>query len=120
VCSSDLTIALGGTAVVPITLTGMDDFGGVDVNISYNPAVVNINGISSPLSGALLVPNINNTIGLARAAVLSTQTPGPNSPLTIFNVELKAVGFASKESDLVLGLSAARLFIPTGRRSSPR
>lgn len=113
------TIAPGGTAVVPITLTGMDDFGGVDVNISYNPNVVNINDITSGLPGALVVPNINNTIGLARAAVLSTPTPGPNSPLTIFKVELKAVGLAGKPEDLVLGLSVGMLVYTNGTQVVP-
>ncbi len=98
------TLPPGGTAVVPITLTGMDDFMGVDVNISYNPAVVTVKNISSGLPGALFVPNINNTIGLARAVIVSMAMPGPNSPLTLFNVELKAAGPASEPSDLVLSV----------------
>ena len=100
-----------------INLSGMNNFGAVAIDLYYNGSVVSVTSASLGFSGhgVSLTSNINNTIGKARFLITTTDMPGPNSPLTLLNLSLKAVGKDGQIS--TLGLSVPTLADTDG--SSP-
>jgi hypothetical protein len=89
-----------------IVLSAMSDFGTANIDLFYNPSVVQVTGASIGFSGygGSLTPNIDNTIGKARFLITVTDIPGPNSPLTLVNVNLQAVGSIGQVSPLELSV----------------
>lgn len=118
----NVTIAPGGAANASITLVGMDDFGAADITLYYGPGVIEVKSASLGFSGygGFFVENINNTAGKSKFVMFTTAMPGPNSPLKLVNLELKAVGLAGKESDLVLGLEVITLSYTNGTEIIPK
>ena len=87
-----------------INLSGMNNFGAVAIDLYYNGSVVSVTSASLGFSGhgVSLTSNINNTIGKARFLISTTDIPGPNSPLILMNVSLKAAGSEGQISTLGL------------------
>ncbi len=90
-----------------VNLSGMDNFGVADIDLYYDPGIVNVTSASLGFSGygGSLTPNIDNTAGKATFLVIITDIPGPNSPLTLLNVSLKAVGSGGQTGALGLVVS---------------
>ncbi len=90
-----------------INLSGMDNFGVADIHLYYDPDIVNVTDASLGFSGygGSLTSNINNTAGKATFLVIVTDIPGPNSPLLLLNVSLKAMGSGGQTGELGLVVS---------------
>jgi hypothetical protein len=110
---------VNGTNTTQITLTNVSDFGTATIDLYYNSSVVNVASASIGFSGygGSLTPNINNAIGKARFIITTTAIPGPNSPLTLVNVNLQAVGSAAQTS--ALGLVVPTLAKTDGTSVTP-
>lgn len=110
---------VNGTTTSQITLAGINDFGTATIDLVYNKNVVQVTGASLGFSGygGALTPNINNAMGKARFLITTTAIPGPNSPLTLVNVNLQAVGSANQTSSL--DLSVATLAYTNGTTVIP-
>ena len=129
---SGAVIAVSNSSALPgafnytlINLSGMDNFGAVTIDLYYNAGIVSVTSSSLGFSGygGSLTSNINNTIGKARFLISTTDMPGPNSPLALLNLSLKAVGREGQKSTLGLfvptladtdGLSPANLVVNNG------
>jgi M6 family metalloprotease-like protein len=108
-----------GSSVTSITLSEMNNFGSANIELHYNSSVVRVTSASLGFSGygGSLTPNINNTIGKATFLITATDIPGPNSPLTLVNVNLQAVGSAGQTSPL--NLSVVTLAFTNGTSATP-
>lgn len=103
---NDSSVQPLGTNVTSITLSEMNNFGSANIELYYNSSVVRVTSASLGFSGygGSLTPNINNTIGKATFLITATDIPGPNSPLTLVNVNLQAVGSIGQVSPLELSV----------------
>ena len=95
-----------GTNTVSVNLSGMNDFGVILFDVSYDHTVVNIASASLGFSGygGDLTPNINNNTGQATFLIMTTSIPGPNSPLSLLNITLQSVGNKAQTSALDLSI----------------
>jgi len=83
----------GVTFTVPVIAYSISDIAGIDVALSYDPAVVNVQGyqLNGILSNCFNFDNIDNSKGLAKLIVVCTD--GINAQrLNAINFTLKAVG----------------------------
>ena len=108
--AANTTIGINNASTTPlninhtlITLHNMSNFGAATIDFYFDPDVVNIMTASLGFNGygGSLTFNMGTT-GMARFVIVTTDIPGPNSPLTLLDVTLKAVGSGGQSSTLGL------------------
>ena len=99
----DCTAATGGEITVPLIINGVTNYGTGKINITYNPAVVHVMGVSDSSDSTVITSNIDNTVGIA--SISAWNTGGVSGDIVFANVALKAVGSGGKSSPLTLTLA---------------
>ena len=96
----DYTSATGDEITVPLMINGVKDYGVGTINITYDPAVVYVVGMSDGDDSTVTASNIDNTAGIA--SISAWNTGGVSGDIVFANVALKAVGSGGKSSPLTL------------------
>lgn len=100
VAIDDYTSATGGEITVPVRINGVTNYGTGTINITYNPVVVHVVGVSDGDDSTVITHNIDNTAGIA--SISAWNTGGVSGDIVFANVALKAVGSGGKSSPLTL------------------
>ncbi len=96
----DCTSATGGEITVPLMINGVKDYGVGTINITYDPAVVQVAGVSDGDDSTVTASNINNTAGIT--SIGAWNIGGVSGDIVFANVALKAVGSSGESSPLRL------------------
>jgi len=96
----DCKSATGGEITVPVRISGVTNYGTGKINITYNPVVVHVVGVSDSSDSTVITSNIDNTAGIA--SISAWNTGGVSGDIVFANVALKAVGSGGKSSPLTL------------------
>lgn len=110
----DYTSATGGEITMPLMINGVKDYGVGTINITYDPAVVHVAGVSDGDDSTVTASNINNTAGIA--SIAAWNIGGVSGDIVFANVALKAVGSSGESSPLIL--TVAKL-VDTSMKSIP-
>ena len=94
----DCTSATGGEITVPLMINGIKDYGVGTINITYDPAVVQVAGVSDGDDSKVTASNINNTAGIT--SISAWNIGGVSGDIVFANVALKAVGRGGESSSL--------------------
>lgn len=87
---SDVTCELHESVIVPITLSGVTNYGTGTINISYNPGVVHVTNVAGTYQSTLITSNIDNTTGITR--ISAWNTGGVSGDVFFANVTFESVG----------------------------
>jgi hypothetical protein len=102
ISGSPFVVAPGGTAFGLLNASGVTNLGSATVNLTYNPSVVIVTGVSAGSGNALNVPafNIDNVAGVVQ--IIANNASGMSSPpdVIIANITFQAVGSAGQSSPL--------------------
>jgi hypothetical protein len=96
----DYTSATGGEVTVPLMINGVKDYGVGTINITYDPAVVHVAGVSDGDDSTVTASNSNNTAGIT--SIGAWNIGGVSGDIVFANVALKAVGSSGESSPLSL------------------
>lgn len=117
VAIDDYTSATGGEITVSLMINGVKDYGVGIINITYDPVVVQVAGVSDGDDSTVTASNINNTAGIA--SISAWNTGGVSGDIVFANVVLKAVGSSGESSPLNLTVAklvdASMKSIPAGQ-----
>jgi hypothetical protein len=86
---SDVTCELHESVIVPITLSGVTNYGTGTINITYNPGVVHVTNVAGTYQSTLIT-SIDNTTGITR--ISAWNTGGVSGDVLFANITLKSVG----------------------------
>jgi len=95
----DAIVAVNGTAIVPITISGVTDLAAVDIWLTYDTSVVIATNVTDGDMG-VVVSNIDNTNEVTKLNWY--KTTGMSGDLVFANIEFQAVGNAGDTSALEL------------------
>lgn len=101
----DCKSATGGEITVPLMINGVTNYGTGTINITYNPVVVHVVGVSDSSDSTVITHSIDNTAGIA--SISAWNTGGVSGDIVFANVVLKAVGSSGESSPL--NLTVAKL-----------
>ena len=87
---SDVTCELHESVIMPITLSGVTNYGTGTINITYNPGVVHVTDVAGTHQSTLITPNIDNTAGILR--ISAWNTGGISGDVVFANVTFESVG----------------------------
>lgn len=108
--------ATGGEITVPLMINGVTNYGTGTINITYNPVVVHVVGVSDSSDSTVITHSIDNTAGIA--SISAWNTGGVSGDIVFANVLLKAVGSSGESSPLNLAVAklvdASMNSIPAG------
>jgi len=96
----DCKSATGGEITVPLMINGVTNYGTGTINITYNPVVVHVVGVSDSSDSTVITHSIDNTAGIA--SISAWNTGGVSGDIVFANVVLKAVGSSGESSPLIL------------------
>lgn len=96
----EVTLGPGETGRVALLATGVTDadgVGGFELQVNYDPTVVNVVGVLAgdaafTTSTGYIIANPDNTAGVLRIVGIQPQIPGPVGELVLAYLEVKAVG----------------------------
>ncbi len=97
---ADTTVEPGDTAVVPLMINDMTDYGAGTINITYDPSVVHVTDVTSSPDSTVPAFNNNNVIGFTK--ISASNTDGANGDIVFANVEFTAVGSSGDSTPLNL------------------
>jgi hypothetical protein len=111
ISGSPFSVDPGGTAFGLLNASGVTNLGSATVNLTYNPSVVIVTGVSAGSGNALNVPafNINNVNGVVQ--IIANSAGGKGGNVIIANITFQAAGSAGRSSPLNITI---REFIDTG------
>lgn len=87
---SDVTCEPHERVIVPITLSGVTNYGTGTINITYNPGVVHVTNVAGTYQSTLITSNIDNTTGITR--ISAWNTGGVSGDVLFANVTFESVG----------------------------
>jgi parallel beta-helix repeat protein len=93
------TVTSGSNVTVPIMANNITNLAAYTISLTYNPAVVVVNGVGAGALGGVFA-TINNATGVTLMSALSTTPQSGN--VTVANVVLRAIGTAGQTSPLNL------------------
>jgi PKD repeat protein len=96
----DAAVSAGGSVIVPININGVTDLAAVEIWLTYDKTVVEVDAVTAGDLGALTSFSIDNVNGVTKMNRLSGT--GQTGDFVFANVELEAVGSAGDTSDLDL------------------
>lgn len=114
VAIDDCTSVPGGEVAVPVRINGVTNYGTGAINITYDPAVVHVAGVSDSRDSTVIAHNIDNAAGIA--SISAWNLGGVSGDIIFAKVALKAVGSGGESSPLTL--TVARL-ADTSTKSIP-
>ena len=85
----NLSSAPGETVTAPVLISNVEDYGTSTINISYDPAVVHVTGVSSGPDSTVVEWNPDNTTGIVIISALNTG--GVTGDIIFANVTFHAV-----------------------------
>jgi hypothetical protein len=92
-------VAPDSSATLPIIISGATNLGSGTIDISYDPAVVHVSGVTDGTGNALQVQSWHAEEGIVR--IVAWDATSPHSGTVIFaNVTFNAVGETTQESPL--------------------
>ncbi|MEA1895801.1 MAG: cohesin domain-containing protein, partial [Euryarchaeota archaeon] len=94
----DVTVSLGRSETVPITVFNVTDMSGCEINFTYDQTVVYVTDITRGDMNFSFIYNINNGSGWMRANALDTE--GVDGDVIFAHITLTAVGNKGDMSDL--------------------
>ncbi len=100
----DATLAPGETGTVAVNITDVTNLGTVQLDIGFDPGVVQVTGIGSgdfDVGGEGLA-NINNTTGTIRLGAMQLGSAGLDGTVRVCTLTLEAVGGAGASSPLTI------------------
>ncbi len=86
----DVTCKPHESVTVPVTLSGVMNYGTGTINITYNPGVVHVTNAASTPQSTVTSYSIDNTTGITR--ISAWNTGGVSGDVIFANVTLKSVG----------------------------
>ncbi|HVM44556.1 MAG TPA: dockerin type I domain-containing protein, partial [Candidatus Thermoplasmatota archaeon] len=96
------------TVAVPMLLSNVTDLGALTVNLTFDPAVVQLVGVGpGNLTGASLTWNVNNSTGSLGLLVTLSDVPGASGTFEVVVLTFSAVGPAGARSALDLTTTEA-------------
>lgn len=87
---SDVTCELYESVIVPVTLSGVTNYGTGTINITYNPSVVHVTGVASTPRSTVTSYSIDNATGVV--GISAWNIGGVSGDVIFANVTLKSVG----------------------------
>jgi hypothetical protein len=98
---ADVTAAPNESITVPLMIEHVTDLGSGTIDISYDPAVVHVTGVTDGTGNALKVQdwNIDNATGIVRIVAWDAATPHGGNVI-FANITYKAVGYGTGISPL--------------------
>ncbi|MCD6249471.1 MAG: hypothetical protein J7J98_03970 [candidate division Zixibacteria bacterium] len=87
---SDVTCELYESVIVPVTLSGVTNYGTGTINITYNPSVVHVTGVASTPRSTVTSCSIDNATGVV--GISAWNIGGVSGDVIFANVTLKSVG----------------------------
>ena len=95
---ANVTANPGDSVTVPILVNDITDYGGGTINITYDPSVVHVTGVTSSSDSAVAAFNNNNVVGFT--AISASNTVGASGDIVFANVTFTAVGTGSSPLDI--------------------
>jgi len=90
----------GGTVTVPITLSGIQNYGAGTIAIKYDPDVVHVTDVVKSSDSKIADSNVDNTAGLTRIGAWNIG--GVSGDIVFANVNFTAVGTGSTTLNLIV------------------
>ena len=94
----DVTADPGDLVIVPIMINDVTDYGTGTINITYDPSVVHITGVTSSSDSTVLASTISNVAGFTKISALNSG--GASGDIVFANVEFTAIGTGSSPLDI--------------------
>ena len=90
----------GGMVTVPITLSGIENYGAGTIATKYDPDIVHVTDVVKSSDSKIADSNIDNTAGLTRIGAWNTG--GVSGDIVFANVDFTAVGTGSTTLNLIV------------------